>query len=106
MRKLPNPVVFTYLVQPIRRSNCNPAWYKALDEAGLEDFRFHDLRHTWVSWHRQAGTGCDELKNLGGWNARSMVDRHAKFATGNSTFAAERLDSKFEGYDLATVNQK
>lgn len=34
---------FTYLDQPIRRSHCNTAWYKALEEIGLEDFRFHDF---------------------------------------------------------------
>ena len=49
--------------------------------AGLKDFRFHDLRHTWASFHRQAGTSCDELKDLGGWKSRVMVDRYAKFST-------------------------
>lgn len=39
---------FTYQDQPIRRSNCNTAWYKALAESELEDFCFHDLRHTWL----------------------------------------------------------
>jgi hypothetical protein len=46
------------------------------------------LRHTWASWHRQAGTSCDELKDLGGWKTRSMVDRYAKFATENLAFAS------------------
>ena len=34
---------------------------------GMYDFRFHYLRHTWASWHRQADTSCDELKELCGW---------------------------------------
>lgn len=83
---------FTYMGAPIKRSNCNTAWYNALSVAGIEDFRFHDLRHTWASWHRQAGTSCDELKDLGGWKTRSMVDRYAKYATENLAFAASRIE--------------
>lgn len=83
---------FTCQGEPIRRSNCNTAWYNALKEAGLEDFRFHDLRHTWASWHRQMGTSTDELKDLGGWKTRTMVDRYAKFATENLAFAASRIE--------------
>lgn len=83
---------FTYEGKPIVRSHCNTAWYNAIKKAGLEDFRFHDLRHTWASWHRQAGTSCDELKDLGGWKTRSMVDRYAKFATENLAFAASRIE--------------
>ena len=56
------------------------AWMNTIKKAGIEDFRFHDLRHTCASWHRQAGTSCDELKDLGGWKSRNMVDRYAKFA--------------------------
>lgn len=59
---------FTYRGQPIRWDLTNTAWVNAVKKAELEDFRFHDLRHTWASWYRQAGTSCDELKDLGGWN--------------------------------------
>lgn len=59
----------------------------------MSDLRFHDLRHTWASWHRQAGTSCYELKDLGGWKSRSMVDRYAKFATEQLTVAASRIES-------------
>lgn len=57
---------FTYRGRAIRREVTNSAWHTALRKAGLQDFRFHNLRHTLASWHRQAGTSCDELKELGG----------------------------------------
>ena len=46
----------------------------------------------WASWHRQAGTRCDELKDLGGWKSRVMVDRYAKFATEHLAVAAARIE--------------
>lgn len=84
---------FTYLGHPIRYELTNSAWQTACAKAELTDLRFHDLRHTWASWHRQAGTSCDELKDLGGWKSRVMVDRYAKFATENLATAAARIES-------------
>jgi integrase len=84
---------FTYRGQPIAWELTNNAWHTAVRKTGIEDFRFHDLRHTWASWHRQAGTSCDELKDLGGWKSRVMVDRYAKFATEHLAVAAARIES-------------
>jgi hypothetical protein len=84
---------FTFRGEPIRYELTNSAWDTACEKAGLTDLRFLDLRHTWASWHRQAGTSCDELKDLGGWKTRSMVDRYAKFATENLVAAAARIES-------------
>lgn len=36
---------------------------------------------------------CDELKDLGCWKSRNMVDRYAKFTTENLAFAASRIES-------------
>lgn len=83
---------FTYRGTPIRWELTNSAWHTALGKVGLKNFRFHDLRHTWASWHRQAGTSTDELKDLGGWKSRVMVDRYAKFATEHLAVAAARIE--------------
>jgi integrase len=88
---------FTFRGQPIRYELTNTAWQNAVAKAGLGDLRFHDLRHTWASWHRQSGTSCDELKELGGWKSRSMVDRYAKFATEHLAVAASRIESGRKG---------
>ncbi|OTQ74745.1 site-specific integrase [Gilliamella sp. N-G2] len=52
-------------------------FYDACQLSGIEDFTFHDLRHTWASWHVQAGTPLFTLKELGGWETLEMVKKYA-----------------------------
>lgn len=47
--------VFTYRGNPVWQVNTK-AWRKAVARSGVKDFRWHDLRHTWASWHAQQGT--------------------------------------------------
>src|SRR5437764_2652383 len=82
------------------------AWRKALKRADIENFRWHDLRHTCASWHRQAGTPTHELQRLGGWRSSVMVERYAHLAPDHLAQAANRLDSLLGGYDLATSEQQ
>jgi len=96
---------FTYRGEPIRWGICNTGWLEAVRKSGLEDFRFHDLRHTWASWHRQAGTSCDELKDLGGWKSRVMVDRYAKFATEHLAAAASRIEASRAGDNVVFLSR-
>lgn len=83
--------VFTYEGQPIVQVNTK-AWRNALVRAGIEDFRWHDLRHTFATWHREAGTPTHELQRLGGWKSQSMVERYAHVAPEGLAVAALRLD--------------
>jgi integrase len=71
--------VFTYQGKPVKQVSTK-AWYSALERAGIEDFRFHDLRHTWASWHVQNGTPIFALQELGGWMTEKMVRRYAHLA--------------------------
>ncbi len=72
--------VFTWRGKPLTRLN-NSAWRKALVRAGLENFHWHDLRHTWATWMVVAGCPLEQLKVLGGWKSMEMVMRYAHFST-------------------------
>lgn len=76
--------VFTYdrrgELVPVDDAN-GAAWRKACKRAGLEWLRWHDLRHTWASWHIQAGTPPHILQELGAWKSYEMVRRYAHLST-------------------------
>ncbi|MGS2724781.1 tyrosine-type recombinase/integrase [Porticoccus sp. GXU_MW_L64] len=82
--------VFTYKGKAVWRAN-NHAWRKALKRAGVNDFRWHDLRHTWASWHIQAGTPLHVLQELGGWSDASMVRKYAHLSASHLTAYADKL---------------
>jgi integrase len=88
--------VFTYRGEPVGQLSTR-AWQAALARAGIENFRWHDLRHTFATWHRQAGTPTHELQRLGGWKTGTMVERYAHIAPEALQDAANRLDA-FAGY--------
>lgn len=99
--------VFTYQGEPINQVGTK-AWRGALKRAGIEDFRFHDLRHTWASWHIQSGTTLNELQALGAWASLDMVLRYAHLSSAHLARSASRFAESFPlqqmgaGYILAT----
>ena len=72
--------VFTYNGKTITQVNTK-TWRKALIEVGIESFRWHDLRHTWASWHIQEGTPQHILQELGGWSSPEMVQKYAHLSS-------------------------
>jgi integrase len=82
--------VFGYRGKPVRQVNTK-AWKAALKRAGIENFRWHDLRHTWASWHVQAGTPQHILQELGGWESALMVRRYAHLSAEHLAPYAEKI---------------
>ena len=82
--------VFSYQGRPIRQVSTK-AWYSALQRAGIADFRWHDLRHTWASWHVQNGTPLHAIQELGGWESSEMVRRYAHVSAEHLAPYASRL---------------
>jgi integrase len=84
---------FTYNGQPLACVTSS-TWYKALERAGIADFRWHDLRHTWASWHIQGGTPLFVLQEMGGWTTTDMVRRYAHLTPGHLSTHADRFASQ------------
>lgn len=82
--------VFSYQGKSVTQVSTK-AWYAALQRAGIEDFRWHDLRHTWASWHVQQGTPLHVLQELGGWESAEMVRRYAHLSAEHLAPYADRL---------------
>lgn len=83
--------VFVYRGSPVVRTGVR-AWHKACERAGLVDLHWHDLRHTWASWHVMSGTPIQVLKELGGWTSLEMVLRYAHLAPDHLSNAAKKIE--------------
>jgi integrase len=66
--------VFTYQGKPVKYPRAS--WDNALKRAGIEDFKWHDLRHTWATRHAVEGTPLQALKKLGGWSSWKSMERY------------------------------
>jgi integrase len=104
--------VFSFRGKPIRQVSTK-AWYQALERACIQDFRWHDLRHTWASWHVQNGTPLFALQELGGWESPEMVRRYAHLSAEHLAPYADRLcalrvvdDSADGTFTAQAVNEK
>ena len=88
----------TDLVFPDRRGRSSfprKAWEDAVQDAGITDFRFHDLRHTFASYLAMSGATLAELAEALGHKSLSMVKRYAHLAEGHTVSVIARMTERF-----------
>ncbi|AYP69185.1 integrase [Edwardsiella phage Edno5] len=85
------------------RNDSNKAWRSALRRAGIENFRFHDLRHTWASWLVQEGVPLSALQEMGGWESVDMVRKYAHLSNNHLSQHAKVIDDIFHINDTKTT---
>jgi len=73
--------------------NIRTAFEKAVEAAGVTDFRFHDLRHTAASWLVQRGRSLKEVQELLGHQTFTMTLRYAHLSPDRLRDAVASLDS-------------
>ncbi len=72
-------------------SNPSRDWYPALRQAGLQDLRFHDLRHTFASRLAMGGIDLYTVKELLGHKTTQMTSRYAHLSLDHQRRAVEVL---------------
>jgi integrase len=82
----------------IRRS-----WERVRREAGLSDFRFHDLRHTFTSYLAMSGASVRELAEALGDNTLEMALRYAHLSEAHTATVVSRMAQKFLEPSTATA---
>jgi integrase len=71
------------------------AWYAALNEAKIKDFRFHDLRHTAASYLAMSGATTAEIAAAMGHRTLQMVKRYAHLSDQHTGTVIERMTRKY-----------
>ncbi|MGE6135521.1 tyrosine-type recombinase/integrase [Aeromonas salmonicida] len=66
-------------------------WRACLIEAGISDFRFHDLRHSSASLMAKSGASLLELAEHLGHKTLNMVKRYSHLAVDHRVEQAERI---------------
>ena len=64
-----------------RPTSIDSAWRDAVQRAGIEDFKFHDLRHCCASYLAQAGTPLNVIADVLGHRKMDMTRRYAHLTT-------------------------
>lgn len=73
------------------------AWYQALKDARIKDFRFHDLRHTAASYLAMSGATTAEIAAVLGHRTLQMVKRYAHLSDQHTGTVVERMTRKYFG---------
>jgi len=70
-------LIFNSKVKPDKAFHFNKQWQRALNEAEVDNFRFHDLRHTTASYLAQSGASLLEIADVLGHKQISVTKRYA-----------------------------
>ena len=87
---LTSEYVFTYAKRLVSR--IDRAFHGALNRAGIEDFKFHDLRHTFASHLVMKGASLKEVQELLGHKTMTMTLRYAHLSQDHKKKAVSLLN--------------
>lgn len=103
VRRLETNRVFLYKGKPLGR--VSRAFKSALKDAGLSDFRFHDLRHCASTNLRRAGVDTATAMKIVGHKSEKMWKRYNAIEERDLTQAAEKLDKFLAANTLLTPEE-
>lgn len=73
----------------------NRAWWASLKVAGVKNFHYHDLRHTYCSNLILSGAGLKEVKEMIGHSDISMTDRYSHLTLEHKHLKQQQLSDYY-----------
>lgn len=94
VRNLKDDRVFVPVKEDGKQRNLREAWERALAIAEIENFHWHDLRHTAASYLVMNGVSLVEVAKILGHRTLSMVARYAHLADEHIVATGEKLAAR------------
>lgn len=97
LRRLDTALVFPSPTHPQKPIELKKAFQTALNRAGIENFKWHDLRHCTASYLAMNGATLAEIAEVLGHKTLSMVKRYSHLSDGHVSSVVERMNAKIFG---------
>lgn len=97
VRRLDTPLLWPGKEHPDKPMDLRQPWEKALKQAAVEDFRFHDLRHSAASYLAMNGASLTEIAGVLGHKTLSMVKRYAHLSESHTAGVVAAMNSRIFG---------
>jgi integrase len=90
-----NPTDRIFVGEHVTPENVSLAFLRACRSVKIDDFRFHDLRHTAASWMRMHGADIHTVAQILGHNDLRMAARYQHLSPAFLSDAVKLLDLAF-----------
>ena len=97
VRNIASALVFPSPSNPQRPWDSSSAWEAALKRANIQDFRFHDLRHSCASYLAMNGASLAEIAEVLGHKTLQMVKRYAHLSEAHTAKVVQRMNERIFG---------
>lgn len=82
---------------PVKPIDLRAPWEAALKRADVQDFRFHDLRHSAASYLAMNGASLAEIAEVLGHKTLAMVKRYAHLSEAHTAGVVARMNARIFG---------
>ena len=97
VRHLKSNLLFPNKRDPNKPIDIRSPWYTALKRAGIEDFKFHDLRHSAASYLAMNGATLTEIADVLGHKTLQMVKRYAHLSEAHTSSVVASMNERIFG---------
>ncbi|MBY0272835.1 MAG: site-specific integrase [Alphaproteobacteria bacterium] len=94
VRNIASDLVFPSLARPMKPWDSRSAWLSASQKANIDNFRFHDLRHSCASYLAMNGASLAEIAEVLGHKTLQMVKRYAHLSEAHTAKVVQRMNER------------